>query len=56
MEQLSAYITYARSRINPTISEAAADALVNAYVALRKVGEEDYYGDYQATRISHSTF
>lgn len=40
MEQLSAYITYARGKIAPSISEAAADALVTAYVALRKVGED----------------
>ncbi|KIM22898.1 hypothetical protein M408DRAFT_78352 [Serendipita vermifera MAFF 305830] len=40
MEQLSAYITYARSKISPTISEAAADALVTAYVALRRLGED----------------
>ncbi|KAG8835838.1 hypothetical protein FRC17_000802 [Serendipita sp. 399] len=40
LEELSAYITYARSRINPLISEEAADELVAAYAALRKIGED----------------
>ena len=40
LEELSAYITYARSRINPTITEAAGDELVRCYVTLRKAGED----------------
>ncbi|OBZ76230.1 DNA replication licensing factor mcm4 [Grifola frondosa] len=40
LEELSAYITYARSRINPVITEAAADELVRCYVILRKAGED----------------
>ncbi|KAI0822446.1 MCM-domain-containing protein [Trametes gibbosa] len=31
LEELSAYITYARSRVNPTITEAAGDELVRCY-------------------------
>ncbi|KAI0922862.1 hypothetical protein AcW1_002588 [Taiwanofungus camphoratus] len=40
LEQLSAYITYARSRINPTITEEASEELVRCYVTLRKAGED----------------
>lgn len=40
MEELSAYITHARSNVHPSISEEAADELVNAYTALRRVGED----------------
>ncbi|EJF61824.1 MCM-domain-containing protein [Dichomitus squalens LYAD-421 SS1] len=40
LEELSAYITYARSRLNPVITEAAGDELVRCYVTLRKAGED----------------
>ncbi|CAG7850423.1 DNA replication licensing factor MCM4; AltName: Full=Cell division control protein 54 [Serendipita indica DSM 11827] len=40
LEELSAYITYARTKIHPVISEEAANELVAAYSALRKVGED----------------
>ncbi|KAI1792411.1 MCM-domain-containing protein [Ganoderma leucocontextum] len=40
LAELSAYITYARSRLNPTITEAAGDELVRCYVTLRKAGED----------------
>lgn len=40
MDELSAYISYARSRINPTITEEAGDELVKCYVTLRKAGED----------------
>ncbi|OCH88735.1 MCM-domain-containing protein [Obba rivulosa] len=40
LDELSAYITYARSRINPVITEAASDELVRSYVTLRKAGED----------------
>jgi len=40
-EVLSAYITYARSRINPEITEAAGKELTAAYVALRGMGGSD---------------
>ncbi|KAI0664107.1 MCM-domain-containing protein [Cubamyces menziesii] len=40
LEELSAYITYARSRISPTITEEAGDELVRCYVTLRKAGED----------------
>jgi DNA replication licensing factor MCM4 len=39
MDDLSAYIAYARSRINPTITAEAGDELVRCYVTLRKAGE-----------------
>lgn len=37
---LTAYITYARSKIHPVITEEAGAALVQAYVEMRKVGED----------------
>ncbi|GBE83543.1 DNA replication licensing factor mcm4 [Sparassis crispa] len=40
LDQLSAYITYARSRMNPSITEAASEELVRCYVTLRKAGED----------------
>ncbi|KAI0046788.1 MCM-domain-containing protein [Auriscalpium vulgare] len=40
LDELSAYITYARSRVNPTITEEAGDELVSCYGKLRKVGED----------------
>ena len=40
METLTAYITYARSRIHPVLTEEASDALVKSYVEMRKVGED----------------
>jgi len=40
LEELSAYITYARSRINPAITEEASEELVRCYVTLRKAGED----------------
>lgn len=40
MEFLTAYISYARSHVHPTITQPAADALVQSYVAMRKLGED----------------
>jgi DNA replication licensing factor MCM4 len=40
VETLTAYITYARSRIHPVLTEEASDALVKSYVEMRKVGED----------------
>lgn len=40
VEMLTAYISYARQNIHPKLSSAAADELVTAYVALRKLGED----------------
>lgn len=40
-EVLSAYITYARMHVHPTISEAAGQELVQSYVALRNMGGAD---------------
>ncbi|WVO18176.1 hypothetical protein L204_105879 [Cryptococcus depauperatus] len=38
LETLAAYITYARSKVSPVITEAAGQALVQAYVDMRKAG------------------
>jgi DNA replication licensing factor MCM4 len=40
VEFLTNYISYARATIHPQITTPAADALVTAYVAMRKLGED----------------
>ncbi|TKA83678.1 hypothetical protein B0A55_00294 [Friedmanniomyces simplex] len=40
VEFLTSYISYARANIHPSITQPAADALVRAYVAMRKLGED----------------
>ncbi|WPH04877.1 Hypothetical protein R9X50_00777400 [Acrodontium crateriforme] len=40
VEFLTSYISYARANIHPQITSAAGEALVRAYVAMRKLGED----------------
>ena len=40
IEFLTAYISYARTKIQPRISPEASKELVNAYVEMRKLGED----------------
>ncbi|KAK3111618.1 MCM DNA helicase complex subunit [Teratosphaeriaceae sp. CCFEE 6253] len=40
IEFLTSYISYARAHIHPAITPAAGEALVRAYVAMRKLGED----------------
>ncbi|KLT40341.1 MCM-domain-containing protein [Cutaneotrichosporon oleaginosum] len=40
VDKLTAYITYARQKIHPVLTEDASDALVAAYVEMRKAGED----------------
>src|SRR5260221_466326 len=40
LDQLSAYIDYGRSRVHPTITEAASHELVQSYLKLRSVGDD----------------
>lgn len=40
VETLTSYISFARNRIHPTLTEDASDALVKAYVEMRKAGED----------------
>ncbi|KAJ2899549.1 uncharacterized protein MKZ38_002982 [Zalerion maritima] len=40
VEFLTAYISYARSHVHPTISQAAAEELVACYVEMRKLGQD----------------
>ncbi len=40
IEFLTAYISYARAKCQPRITEPAAEELVNSYVAMRKLGED----------------
>ncbi|KIO11065.1 hypothetical protein M404DRAFT_994735 [Pisolithus tinctorius Marx 270] len=41
LEDLAAYIDYARNHLNPVLSSEASDELVAAYVSLRSVGASD---------------
>ncbi|KAK7533040.1 MCM2/3/5 family-domain-containing protein [Phyllosticta citribraziliensis] len=40
VEFLTAYISYARANVQPRLTQAAADELTNAYVEMRKLGED----------------
>ncbi|KAI1399645.1 cell division control protein 54 [Hypoxylon fuscum] len=40
VEFLTAYISYARTHIHPTLSQDASQALVDAYVKMRKLGQD----------------
>ncbi|KAL2270227.1 hypothetical protein VTJ83DRAFT_2411 [Remersonia thermophila] len=40
VEFLTSYISYARSHVHPAISEAAGKELVDAYVEMRKLGQD----------------
>ncbi|KAJ7368041.1 cell division control protein 54 [Mycena albidolilacea] len=40
LPEVSAYISYARTRVHPVITEAAGDELVRAYVEMRNMGAE----------------
>ncbi|KAJ3562215.1 hypothetical protein NP233_g9712 [Leucocoprinus birnbaumii] len=41
LNELSAYITYARTNLHPIISEAASNVLVASYVEMRNLGSSD---------------
>ncbi|ODH24173.1 hypothetical protein ACO22_05336 [Paracoccidioides brasiliensis] len=49
IEFLTAYITYAKTNINPTLTREASTALVNAYVAMRKLGDDIRSADRRIT-------
>jgi DNA replication licensing factor MCM4 len=49
LDTLTAYITYARSKVHPVLSEEASEALVAAYVAMRKVGEDSRSSERRIT-------
>ncbi|KAK7513009.1 MCM2/3/5 family-domain-containing protein [Phyllosticta citriasiana] len=40
VEFLTAYISYARANVQPRLTQAAADELTDAYVEMRKLGED----------------
>ncbi|KAF8336954.1 MCM-domain-containing protein [Cantharellus anzutake] len=40
VETLTAYINYARTNVQPVITEDAGEELITAYVAMRRVGED----------------
>ena len=40
LETLTAYITYARAKIHPVLTQEASEALVTAYVEMRKAGTD----------------
>lgn len=49
VETLTAYISYARQNVHPKLTAEAGDALVIAYVALRKLGEDVRAADRRIT-------
>lgn len=48
-ETLTAYITYARAKIAPVLTEGASNALVAAYVEMRKAGEDSRSAERRIT-------
>lgn len=49
LDELSAYITYARAHIQPTITEEASQELVTSYVNLRNVGYDPLSSERRIT-------
>ncbi|OJD14132.1 hypothetical protein AJ78_05507 [Emergomyces pasteurianus Ep9510] len=49
IEFLTSYITYAKRNINPVITPEAGTALINAYVAMRKLGDDIRSADRRIT-------
>jgi DNA replication licensing factor MCM4 len=49
VEFLTLYISYARSKIQPTISKEAAEELVECYVAMRSLGQDVRAADKRIT-------
>lgn len=49
VEFLTMYISYARSKIHPVISQEAAEELVEAYVAMRALGQDVRAADKRIT-------
>ncbi|KAM0342762.1 hypothetical protein ACHAPU_009254 [Fusarium lateritium] len=49
VEFLTLYISYARSKIQPTISKEAAEELVECYVAMRSLGQDVRSADKRIT-------
>lgn len=49
IEFLTSYITYAKSNIHPVLTQPAANALTDAYVAMRKLGDDIRAADRRIT-------
>ncbi|KAL1983000.1 hypothetical protein VTN96DRAFT_615 [Rasamsonia emersonii] len=49
IEFLTAYITYAKTNIHPVLTQSAATALTDAYVAMRKLGDDIRSADRRIT-------
>ncbi|KAL0570649.1 MCM DNA helicase complex subunit [Marasmius crinis-equi] len=49
IEELSAYIDYARSHIHPVITEAAHGELIKCYVEMRRMGDDPRAGEKRIT-------
>lgn len=49
IEDLSAYISWARNHIHPTLTQGASDALVQAYVEMRSLGADARSNDRRIT-------
>ncbi|KAF9260638.1 MCM-domain-containing protein [Marasmius fiardii PR-910] len=49
VEELSAYIDYARSHVHPVITEAAHGELIRCYVEMRRMGDDPRAGEKRIT-------
>lgn len=49
IEFLTAYITYAKTKVHPVLTEEAGKALTDAYVAMRKLGDDIRSNDRRIT-------
>ncbi|KAA1101288.1 hypothetical protein PGT21_015688 [Puccinia graminis f. sp. tritici] len=49
VQTLTAYISFARNHIHPVLTEDACDALVRAYVTMRKAGEDSRTSERRIT-------
>jgi len=49
VQTLTAYISFARNHIHPVLTEEACDALVRAYVTMRKAGEDSRTSERRIT-------
>ncbi|KAL0066863.1 MCM DNA helicase complex subunit [Marasmius tenuissimus] len=49
LEELSAYIDYARTHIHPVITEAAHGELIKCYVEMRRMGDDPRAGEKRIT-------
>ncbi|KAG0141342.1 hypothetical protein CROQUDRAFT_663969 [Cronartium quercuum f. sp. fusiforme G11] len=49
VQTLTSYISFARNRIHPTLTEEACNSLVQAYISMRKAGEDSRTNERRIT-------